>query len=65
MQTSHSFRVFWGAWLLGLLFIALKLAGLLALPWLWALSPLWFIYGVYGLVLFVAVALDRLERVRS
>jgi MFS superfamily sulfate permease-like transporter len=40
--------------LLTLLFIALKLTGVIAWPWIWVLSPLW-ISVVLGIIIITAV----------
>lgn len=45
--------------LLGLLFIGLKLGGIIAWSWLWVLSPLWLpiaVLGVIALVLTIIAA---------
>jgi hypothetical protein len=41
--------------LLQLLFIGLKLAGIIDWSWLWVLSPLWFELGVICIVLLLVV----------
>ena len=38
-QTTHGGIGFFGA--LGILFIALKLCGVVDWPWLWVLAPIW------------------------
>lgn len=61
------------AGLLGLLFIAFKLAGVITWPWIWVLTPLWagfalvvaiLVLGgaVAGIAIAVAAALDRIRR---
>lgn len=40
--------------LLGLLFIGLKLGGVIQWPWLWVLSPLWIPLAILAAVLTVA-----------
>lgn len=45
--------------LLTILFIALKLTGTIAWSWVWVLSPLWIVFGLWLLVVVLAVALSR------
>ena len=47
------------AGLLTILFIALKLTGVITWSWLWVLSPLWIsaLVGIFFLLLFVVIAL--------
>lgn len=42
--------------LLSLLFIALKLTGVIGWPWLWVLSPIWITFGLVGAI-FVVVGI--------
>ncbi|WP_266031195.1 hypothetical protein [Brucella intermedia] len=42
--------------LLALIFIVLKLTGVIAWSWLWVLSPLWIGFAVF-VVVFLAIAL--------
>lgn len=49
--------------LLALLFIGLKLGGVIAWSWLWVLSPLW-IGAVIGLIAFVVIVLFAAAKVR-
>ena len=50
---------FFGA--LGLLFIGLKLADVIAWSWLWVLAPFWIVPAVIGLVVLVAAIAGILE----
>lgn len=45
--------------LLTIMFVVLKLAGVIHWPWLWVLAPLWmpFVAGVVVFVLFVVVVI--------
>ena len=45
--------------LLTILFIALKLTGFISWSWVWVLSPLWIVFGLWLLVVVLAVALSR------
>ena len=47
--------------LLALVFITLKLTGVIAWSWLWVLSPLWIGFAVFVVVMLIlgAVALSR------
>lgn len=67
-QTSQGGVGFLG--LLALLFIALKLTGVIAWSWWWVLAPLWvplvvvagiglFILVVWGIIVLFTVAVDR------
>lgn len=40
--------------LLTILFVALKLTGVVAWPWLWVLAPLWISFAI-GLILIITV----------
>ena len=48
--------------LLTLMFVGLKLGGVIAWPWLWVLSPIWITLGVVLVVLLVLGALAFLFR---
>lgn len=48
-------RVISFAALLALLFIGLKLGGVIGWPWIWVLSPLWIVYAIALIV--VAICL--------
>ena len=50
--------------LLGVLFIGLKLAGVIDWPWLWVLSPLWISLGIGLMVIFVALVLAYVTWIR-
>lgn len=39
--------------LLTILFIGLKLGGVIAWSWLWVLSPLWIGFAIIGFIIFV------------
>ena len=43
---------------LTILFIAYKLAGLIAWSWLWVLSPLWITFSVLAVIAVIALAVD-------
>lgn len=48
------------AGLLGIVFIVLKLVGVISWPWIWVLAPLWIPFAlvlVFGLVAIIVVAL--------
>ena len=42
-----------GMFLLGILFIVLKLTGVIAWPWIWVLSPFWIGIAVLVTMLFI------------
>lgn len=48
---------------LTVLFVALKLTGVITWPWIWVLAPLWIGFGVgllaLAVILIIVVALDR------
>jgi len=44
--------------ILGIVFVTLKLAGIIAWPWLWVTAPLWGGYALVGIV-FLAFALAK------
>ena len=55
--------------LLGLLFVAFKLLGVISWPWLWVLAPFWFTFAlaavlfiVAGIALAVAAVTDRISK---
>lgn len=50
------------ATLLTLLFIALKLTGVIAWPWVWVLAPLWIGFIIAVLIAVVLYALFRGQR---
>lgn len=47
--------------LLTILFIALKLTGYIAWPWLWVLAPLWIPLALWlvGLLIFIVIEITR------
>lgn len=45
--------------LLAILFIGLKLGGVIAWPWIWVLSPLWIIPVLIGVFLILGALLSR------
>ena len=44
--------------ILGVLFIAFKLAGVIAWPWVWVLAPFWIPLAVVAVVLVVVVIMS-------
>ena len=52
--------------LLGIVFIILRLCGVIDWPWVWVLAPIWMPIGLYGLVFLIvfiwAKLKDRKER---
>ena len=56
------------AGLLALLFIGLKLGGVIAWSWLWVLSPLWLglavFFGLLGIIAFVFVVTVIMEELK-
>ena len=46
---------------LTILFIAYKLAGLIAWSWLWVLSPLWITFSVLAVIAVIALAVDVIQ----
>ena len=52
------------AGLLTIVFIALKLCGIIKWSWLWVLSPLWISFIFWAVILTVAVIIARKERSR-
>lgn len=52
--------------LLGIVFIILRLCGVIGWPWVWVLAPIWMPIGLYGLVFLIvfiwAKLKDRKER---
>ena len=47
---------------LTILFIALKLCGVIAWSWLWVLSPIWITLSLIAVIAVIIVALDHLGR---
>lgn len=42
--------------LLTILFIALKLTGVITWSWVWVLAPLWIPFGIFGIIMIFALA---------
>ena len=47
--------------ILGVLFIAFKLAGVIAWPWVWVLAPFWIPLAVVAVVLVVVVIMSMVS----
>ena len=47
--------------LLGIVFIVLKLTGVITWSWLWVLSPVWVPLGLFLLILVVSVAVAAFQ----
>ncbi|MEA9983671.1 hypothetical protein [Subtercola sp. RTI3] len=50
------------AGVLGIVFIVLKLTGVIAWSWLWVLAPIWIPFGVWLIVLLVILAVYLVAR---
>jgi len=46
---------------LGVVFIALRLCGVIGWPWVWVLAPIWMPIGLYGLVFLIVVIWAKLK----
>ena len=46
---------------LGVVFIALRLCGVIDWPWVWVLAPIWMPIGLYGLVFLIVVIWAKLK----
>ena len=44
-----------------IIFITLKLTGLISWPWIWVLSPLWITFSLMMLVLLALVLIEALK----
>ena len=44
-----------------IIFITLKLTGLISWPWIWVLSPLWITFALMMLVLLALVLIEALK----
>lgn len=49
--------------LLTVAFIVLKLCKVIAWSWWWVLSPLWIIWGIFGLIILVCIIIAVLKEV--
>jgi hypothetical protein len=47
--------------LLGIVFIILRLCGVIDWPWVWVLAPIWMPIGLYGLVFLIVVIWAKLK----
>lgn len=57
-NTHHGGTSFPLLGILGVLFIAFKLAGVIAWPWVWVLAPFWIPLAVVAVVLVVVVIIS-------
>lgn len=58
-----------GMWVIALLtfmtFFILKLANIIAWPWVWVFSPMWIACGIYTVVFLFIVLVMLVERLRD
>ena len=47
--------------LLGIVFIILRLCGVIDWPWVWVLAPIWMPIGLYGLVFLIVFIWAKLK----
>lgn len=50
--------------LLALLFIALKLCGIIDWSWMMVLSPIWISFGIFAVTFIIFMIISKLEKTR-